>query len=144
VQDDFGDLDDNSRFEAQAVIRALAGGDKEDGDSPLRAETEDFILCFGEHPTVTKNSSGRIYPTLALAVVDIAPDAEAFQQIAGDIGNPLIFSLDKKGFIACRHNGKTARVLCPNLLHKLAEEWVMQGGLPGRWRQGVFTETCQK
>jgi len=137
VQDDFGDLDDNSRFEAQAVIRALAGGDKEDGDSPLRAETEDFILCFGEHPTVTKNSSGRIYPTLALAVVDIAPDAEAFQQIAGDIGNPLIFSLDKKGFIACRHNGKTARVLCPNLLHKLAEEWVMQGGLPGRWRQRV-------
>lgn len=137
TQDDFGELDENSRFEAQAVIRALAGDGGEESDSPFRAESDDFILCFGEHPTVTKKSSGRVHPTLALAVVDIAPDEQAFQQIAGDIANPQTFSRDKKGFIACRHNGKTARVLCPNLLLGLANSWVEQGGAPGRWRQRV-------
>lgn len=137
TQDDFEEFDENSRFEAQAVIRALAGDSGEDAHSPLRAESDDFILCFGEHPTVTKNSSGRVHPTLALAVVDIAPDEQAFQQIAGDIANPQTFSRDKKGFIACRHNGKTARVLCPNLLLGLASSWVEQGGALGRWRQRV-------
>lgn len=137
TQDDFGDLDDNSRFEAQAVIRALAGDGGEETHSPFRAESDDFVLCFGEHPTVTKNSIGQIYLTLALAVVDIAPDEQAFQQIAGDIANPQTFSRDKKSFIACRHNGKTARVLCPNLLLALSSSWVEQGGAPGRWRQRV-------
>ncbi len=137
TQDDFGELDENSRFEAQAVIRALAGDGGEESDSPFRAESEDFILSFSEHPTVTKNSSGRVHPTLALAVVDIAPDEQAFQQIAGDIANPQTFSRDKKGFIACRFNNKTARVLCPDLLVDLKSSWVQQAGAPGRWRQRV-------
>ncbi len=137
TQDDFGEFDENSRFEAQAVIRALAGDSGEETHSRFRAESDDFVLCFGEHPTVTKNSSGRIYPTLVLAVVEIAADEQAFQQIAGDTGNPQTFSRDKKGFIACRHNGKTARVLCPHLLLDLESSWVQQGGIPGRWRQRV-------
>jgi DNA phosphorothioation-dependent restriction protein DptH len=137
TQDDFGDLDENDRFEAQAIIRALAGDTGEEPGSPFRAESEEFILLFGEQATVTKNSIGRVYPTLALAVVDIAQDEPAFQQIASDIANPHIFSLDKKGYIACRHNGKTARVLCPNLLRDLAICWAEQGGSIGRWRQRV-------
>ncbi len=138
TQDDFEEFDENSRFEAQTVIRALVGDGGEESDNPFRAKSDDFILCFGEHPTVTKNSSGRVHPTLALAVVDIAPDEQAFQQIAGDIANPQTFSFDKKGFIACRHNGKTARVFCPNVLHGLARSWaVEQGGAVGRWRQRV-------
>ncbi len=137
TQDDFEDLDENSRFDAQAVIRALVVDGGEESDNPFRAESDDFILCFGEHPTLTRNSSGRVHVTMALAVADIAPDEQAFQQIASGIANPQTFSRDKKGFIACRHNGKTARVLCPNLLLDLANSWVEKGGGLGRWRQRV-------
>ena len=140
TQDDFGDLDENSRFEAQAVIRALAGDSDEEAPSPFRAESDDFILCFGEHPTVTRNSSGRIHPTLALAVVDIAPAEQDFLQIASDVANPQIFNRDKKGFIVCRHGGKTARVLCPNLLLDLAKSWFQESGTVGRWRQRVRSD----
>ena len=137
VQDDFGELDENSRFEAQVVIRALVGDGGEADDSPYRAVSAEFVVCFGDRETPTKNSTGTVYPTLALAVVQIAPDAAAFDAIAKNISSPQVFSRDKKGFITCRHDGKSARVLCPNLLLDLAHDWVAQGGVPGRWRVRV-------
>ena len=137
VQEDFVELDENSRFEAQVLIRALAGDGGEADDSPYRAVSEEFVVCFGERDTITKNSTGTVYPTLALAVVQIAPDAASFDVIAKSISSAQVFSRDKKGFITCRHDGKSARVLCPNLLLGLARDWVAQGGIPGRWRVRV-------
>ncbi|SDF81814.1 hypothetical protein SAMN05216466_101172 [Paraburkholderia phenazinium] len=137
VQDDFVELDENSRFEAQVLIRALAGDGGEADDSPYRAVSEEFVICFGEREAATKNSTGTVYPTLALAVVQIAPDAAAFDVIARSISSVQVFSRDKKGFITCRHEGKSARVLCPNLLLDLANDWATHGGVPGRWRVRV-------
>ena len=137
VQDDFVELDENSRFEAQVVIRALAGDGGEADDSPYRAVSAEFVVCFGERETTTKNSTGTVYPTLALAVVQIAPDSAAFDAIAKSISSPQVFSRDKRGFITCRHGGKSARVLCPKLLLDLAHDWAAQGGVPGRWRVRV-------
>ena len=137
VQDDFVELDENSRFEAQVVIRALVGDGGEAEDSPFRAVSTEFVVCFGDRETPTKNSTGTVYSTLALAVVQIAPDAAAFDVIAKSIGSAQVFSRDKRGFITCRHGGKSARVLCPNLLLDLAHDWVAQGGVPGRWRVRV-------
>jgi hypothetical protein len=73
-QEDFIELDENSRFEAQVLIRALVGDGGEADDSPYRAESDEFVICFGERETTTRNSTGTVYPTLALAVVQIAPD----------------------------------------------------------------------
>lgn len=140
TQDDFVELDENSRFEAQIVIRALAGDGGEAEDSPYRAMSEEFVICFGERDAPTKNSTGTVYPTLALAVVQIAPDAAAFDMIANSISSAQVFSRDKKGFVTCRHEGKSARVLCPNLLLDLAADWVAKGGIPGRWRVRVRTD----
>ena len=140
VQEDFGELDENARYEAQVVIRALAGDGGEADDSPYRAVSEEFVICFGDREGVTKNSVGPVYPTLALAVLQIAPIAAAFEAIAKNIGSAQVFSRDKKGFITCRHEGKSARVLCPNLLLDLARDWVAQGGVPGRWRVRVRTD----
>jgi len=137
VQDDFVELDENSRFEAQVVIRALVGDGGEADDSPFRAVSTEFVVCFGDRETTTKNSTGTVYSTLALAVVQIAPDAAAFDVVAKSIGSAQVFSRDRRGFITCRHDGKSARVLCPNLLLDLAHDWVAQGGVPGRWRVRV-------
>ncbi len=137
VQDDFVELDENSRFEAQVVIRALVGDGGEADDSPFRAVSTEFVVCFGDRETTTKNSTGTVYSTLALAVVQIAPDAAAFDVVAKSIGSAQVFSRDRRGFITCRHGGKSARVLCPNLLLDLAHDWVAQGGVPGRWRVRV-------
>lgn len=137
TQGDFGDLDEDSRFEAQVVIRALAGEEKDREHGRFQATSEEFVLCFGDRPSVTKNSVGRIYPSLALAVADIAPTADAFDEIARRTSDGQIFSRDRNGFISCRYEGKTGRVFCPDLLLKLAHSWVEQGGAPGWWRQRI-------
>jgi DNA phosphorothioation-dependent restriction protein DptH len=137
VQEDFVELDENSRFEAQVVIRALSGDGGEAEDSPYRAVTEEFVVCFGDHEPTTRNSVGSVFPTLALAALHIAPDAEAFDNISRSINSAQVFSRDRRGFIICRYNGKSARVLCPDLLLHLARDWTAQGGMPGRWRMRV-------
>jgi DNA phosphorothioation-dependent restriction protein DptH len=137
VQEDFVELDENSRFEAQVLVRALSGDGGEAEDSRYRAVTDEFVVCFGDRETTTRNSIGSVFPTLALAVVQIAPDAAAFEFIAKSINSAQVFSRDKKGFITCRHNGKSTRVLCPDLLLELAQDWIAHGGVPGRWRMRV-------
>lgn len=136
-QDDFGELEENARFEAQIVIRALVAEQivPDEGEaSPFRVESEDFILCFGESTQAIKSNSGNVFPTLALAALQVAPDVDAFDELADSPGNKQLFSLDGKGYITCRIGTKAARVLCPNLLLELARDWVIKGGSPGRWR----------
>ena len=105
TQDDFDDLEENARFEAQVIIGALGG-------SACEAESEDFLLCFGETATSAKSSTGKVRPTLALALAHLAADDEIFKQLALDPGNSSIFSTDKNGFITCRLDGKVGRVFC--------------------------------
>jgi len=139
-QDDFGELEPNARFEAQVVVRALVAEliVLEEGEaSPFRVESEDFILCFGESTQAIKSNSGNVFPTLALAALQVAPDVAAFDLLADSPGNKQLISLDAKGYITCRIGTKAARVLCPNLLLELARDWVIQGGSPGRWRLSI-------
>lgn len=139
-QDDFGELEESARFEAEIVIRALVAENisiDEVEESPFRTVSEDFILCFGETTQSTKSSAGNVFPTLALAAIQVAPDVESFDRLADSPGNKQAFSLDSKGYITCRSDGKAARVFCPKLLLDLASDWVVTGGAPGRWRLKV-------
>lgn len=143
TQDDFGELEEDSRFEAEVVITALVGDGlslEDGGESPFRATSEDFILCFGDSIHASRASAGNVYATLALAAIHVAPDAETFDRLASDPANKHAFSLDSKGYVTCRNDGKSARVLCPNLLLDLAQDWIAKGGIPGRWRQRVRSD----
>jgi len=133
TQDDFDDLDEDARFEAEVIIRAL-------GDHPCEATSEDFVLCFGVPDEAAKSSAGTVYSTLALAVAHLAPDAETFKQLARNPGNRGFFSTDKKGFIACRLNGKVGRVFCPPLIAEFGKDWVNREGVLGRWRLTVHSD----
>ncbi len=140
TQDDFGELGESARFEAEVVIRALTAEallEGEDQESPFRALSEDFILCFGETDKPAKTSAGSVYPTLALAAIQVAKERVEFEQLADNPGDKQAFSRDAKGYIACRVDGKAARVLCPNLLLDLAADWVVHQGEPGRWQLKV-------
>lgn len=139
TQDDFGEIEESARFEAVVVIRALVAGtfrdeENEGEDNPLRASSEDFILCFGETNQIARSSAGNVYPTLALAAIQVAKDGEAFTRLADDPADKHAFSRDAKGYITCRVGGKAGRVLCPNLLMDLAQDWALHGGVPGRWQ----------
>ncbi|MBK8115442.1 MAG: hypothetical protein IPK44_13380, partial [Candidatus Accumulibacter sp.] len=138
TQDDFGDLEGSERFEAEVLIRALTAeallvDDAE--DNPYQAVSEDFILCFGQTIDQTaKSSAGNVFPSLALAAIQVAKDGETFKRLADNPGDKQAFSTDRKGYIACRVDGKAARVLCPNLLLDLAADWAVHQGDPGRWK----------
>ncbi len=141
TQDDFGDLEGSERFQAEVVIRALTAeallaDDAE--DNPYQAVSEDFILCFGQTVDQTaKSSAGNVFPSLALAAIQVAKDGETFKRLADNPGDKQAFSADRKGYIACRVDGKAARVLCPNLLLDLVADWAVHQGDPGRWQLKV-------
>lgn len=130
TQDDFEDIEESARFEAQVFIRAL-------GENAFETISEDFVLCFGETDKPAKSSAGKVFPTLALAIAHIAPDNDSFKCLARDPGNRQFFGSDAKGYISCRWEGKVAKVFSPPLLSKLGKDWVDRAGALGRWRLQV-------
>lgn len=133
TQDDFEDLEGDSRFEAQVVIRTL-------GESKVEATSEDFVLCFGEMVKPTKSSTGKVFSSMSLAVAHVASSMEEFKRLACDPGNRNYFGKDEKGFITCRLEGKIGRVFCPPLLSKLSRDWFERGGALGRWKLTIRTD----
>ena len=82
TQDDFGDLEGNERFEAEVAIRALTEATLPESNaegSSHHAISEDFILCFGVNEQPAKSSAGNVFPSLALAAIQVARDGEAFK-----------------------------------------------------------------
>jgi len=130
-QDDFGELDENSRFEAQVVIRAL-------NHEVEPCESDDFLVLFGDPPDkAAKNSAGQIFASLALAAIQVAPDQETWNRLLEEPHNGNFFQRDKKGYITCRGPQRAARVFSPPLLDRLAKEWSERQGQLGRWRLKV-------
>lgn len=92
---------------------------------------------------LTRNADDRLElrlsleDSLALAAIQVAKEREDFDRLADNPGDRQAFSRDAKGYIACRMDGKAARVLCQNLLLDLAADWVVHGGETGRWRLKV-------
>lgn len=133
TEEDFEELDEQARFEAQVRIRVL-------GDNPREVESEDFVLCFGRIDAPAQSSTGKVFDTLSLAVANLAPDNETFKRLATKPNDHSVFSTDKKGFITCRLGGKVGRVFCPPLITNLATDWIKREGSLGRWRLRVRSD----
>lgn len=137
--EDFSDLQESSRLTAKVEIRTL-GQHSPGADDAIRAESEDFEICIGEpEEEQAASTAGIIYPTLALAVIQIAPDIATWNRLVSEPGGEH-FKLDK-GYISCKikDKGKTkaARVFCPPLIQRLADDWFTRNGQPGRWKVEV-------
>lgn len=131
--EDFSGLTENSSLTAKVEIRAL-------GQEGIIAESENFEICFGEpDEDESAPTAGIIYPTLALAAIQVAPDIEAWKRLVSE-PDGAHFKFDKN-YVSCqfKDKGKTkpARVFCPPLIQRLAEDWFAHNGQPGRWKVAV-------
>ena len=130
-QDDFDELDEDARFQAQVRVAAL-------GDDCEPAESEVFVLCFGEPAAgPTTSSAGRTAPSLALAAAQVADDWESFKHLGKNPQDPSLFETDKKGFVLCKHKDRVAKVFSPPLFRNLCNDWIEREGAVGRWRLRV-------
>ena len=130
-QDDFDELDEDARFQAQVRVSAL-------GDDCEPAESEAFVLCFGEPAAGhTAASAGKTAASLALAVAQIAEDWETFKHLGKNPQDPALFATDGKGFVVCKHNDRVAKVFSPPLFRDLCNDWREREGAVGRWRLRV-------
>ncbi|MBK1650310.1 ATP-binding protein [Rhabdochromatium marinum] len=130
--EDFDELDEDARFDAQVEIRSLGAEGKS-----RQATSEDFFICFGDPPEQTASTAGRSFPTLALALADVATDRDDWRAYVDTPGDRERFSIDKEGVIACRSRKRKARVPTSKLLLKLARDWVARQGEIGRWQLRV-------
>jgi hypothetical protein len=127
--EDFEDLDDSSKLEAYVEISAPAQA----AVKPQR--TEDFIIVFGETPSVERVSSGELFRCLAdgLVQAESREAVETFldQRQKGEQARP-----DKHGFVSCRLPGmrRGFRVERPRLLQEVESDWPRHGDdAVGRW-----------
>jgi len=137
--EDFTDLQESSSLTAKVEIRVL-GQESSAAEDATRAESEDFMICIGEpeedQPAAT---AGIVYPTLALAAIQVAPDIDAWNRLVSEPeGGHFKFDKDHVG-CQFKDKGKTkaARVFCPQLIQRLADDWLTQNGQPGRWKVAV-------
>jgi DNA phosphorothioation-dependent restriction protein DptH len=130
-QDDFDELDEHARFQAQVRVSAV-------GDDCEPAESEVFVLCFGEPAAgKTAGSAGKTAPSLALAAAQVADDWESFKLLGKNPQDPSLFQTDDKGFVLCKQNDRVAKVFSPPLFRDLCNDWTERDGAVGRWRLRV-------
>ncbi len=139
--EDFSDLPEGSRLTAKVEIYVLG---QDSTDDQISAESEDFVICIGEPPGENQPAltAGKGYLTLALAAIQVAPDIEAWNRLFDEPGGEH-FKFDKD-HVCCqfKKKGRTlaARVYCPPLITRLAEDWRTRNGKPGRWKVSVWAD----
>jgi DNA phosphorothioation-dependent restriction protein DptH len=129
TNEDFGDLDENARYEAKVRISAVGVKMVEP------AESDEFLLCFGEKPpdkTVTAGTGKAIRSPVEGAIT--LPTEEEFDQACIKPPNDL-FSEDKKGYVLYRPKSGQGgfKVPRPALLKVVEESWHQQPDKPVRW-----------
>lgn len=128
--DDF-ELDEGSKFEALARVRAI-------GNEEIEEVTEDFLLMFGEKPDSVKSSAGKAYRAIVEGAILIEEKADFVAACKNDRN----FGRDAKGHITFRFQADgakpcNAKMYCPQLLHTIEEDWGIRSGAIGRWQVAV-------
>lgn len=126
TSDDFESIDENAKFEARVLVKAI-------GDQDIEARTEDFVLRFGSAEERTRSSSASVQRSLVEAAIAIE-SREDFEIVMREHQNPCYYSHDKKGYITFRYRSKSGKVFCPPLLKTIEKDWVDRNGAVGRWK----------
>ncbi len=116
--EDFEDLDESSKLEAYVEVSAPA-------QAAVKPErTEDFIIVFGEAPSVERVSSGELFRCLADGLVQ-AESRDALETFLDQRQKGEQATADKHGFVSCRLPGmrRGFRVERPRLLQEVEANW---------------------
>ena len=114
VYDDF-ELEEGDKFEAVIQIKVV-------GNENISAETEDFVLCFGEVSSSTRSSAGGEERALVEGAINLE-SREDFEEACRKYNDPQHYGRDTKGFITFRFQNKRAKVFCPRLLRDIEIDW---------------------
>jgi len=118
TKDDFT-LPEDGIYEAKVCVSVV-------GKPEIECESEDFIIRSGEIEDTKHESTAKTKRALIEGVIDIV-DKDEFQDACTLVNK---YSIDKKGYIVFRHNGKATKVSCPPLMARIDREWL---GEIGRW-----------
>lgn len=127
--EDFEELDSSSKLEAYVEVSAPAQA------AVKAARTEDFIIVFGQAPSVERISSGEVFRCLADGLVQ-AESREALETFLEQRQKGEQACADKHGFVSCRLPGmrRGFRVERPRLLQEVEADWPRHGDDSiGRW-----------
>ncbi len=133
TDEEFVELDEDSKFDARVVIKALGVEGVEE------QETEDFILAFGDVTGSVKTSSGLTVRAVIEGMINLETRDDVVEACKKR-GNSQIWDEDKKGFVVFRTAGKGARVYRPALIKQLEGAWKEEAGAVGRWCIKVRTD----
>lgn len=134
VYDDF-ELEEGAKFEAVIQIKVV-------GSENISAETEDFVLCFGEGPSSISSGAGGEVRALSEGAI-MLDNQENFSDACRKYNDPLHYGRDTKGFITFRYQNKRAKVFCPKLLRDIEVDWGNRKGQIGRWKIQVRNDGTQ-
>lgn len=134
VYDDF-ELEEGAKFEAVIQIKVV-------GNENISAETEDFVLCFGEgHSSISSSAGGEVRAISEGAIM--LESKEDFADACRKYSNPQHYGRDAKGFVTFRYQNKRAKVFCPRLLRDIEADWGNRKGQIGRWKIQVRNDGTQ-
>jgi hypothetical protein len=133
TDEEFAELDDDSKFDAKVIVRALGV------DGLEEQETEDFILAFGDVTGAVKSSSGLTVRAVVEGMINLE-SREDLVEACRKRSNIQIWDEDKKGFVVFRTAGKGARVYRPALIKQIEQAWLDEDGAVGRWSIKVRTD----
>ena len=126
TNEDFEDLDQDSKFEA--IVRVVAIG----SDSVEPATTEEFLLQFGQAPERATAGSGRRVRSLVEGVIS----AKSIEDFVASCDDSTTVVEDRQGFITFRpkaFSGTSSRVHRPPFLKLIESKWSAMDGTAGRW-----------
>ena len=127
TNDDFDDLEEDSSISAKVVISVI-GNDEID-----KQESEEFLIHYGEPPDTPSGGAGRKVRTFSEGLIDLQDRAEA----AAVVDDSSHWAFDEKRSTALLRTRGSRRlsyqVPCPPLIREIENQWIGQGGAPGRW-----------
>lgn len=126
TRDDFSSLPEDALLSAKVVVSVLDNQDIEP------KESEEFTICFGDHPSPEVLGLRETIRTFSEGLADLE-DRDSVSAIAT---RPSAIE-DPKGFVVLRtkdqNTRRTFRVLRPSLVAEVEEDWIARGGQIGRW-----------
>jgi len=126
--DDFPELDESAKFEAQVIITAI------DVDNVEPAESEEFLLLSGTKPDVTPVGQGKTVRCAVEGIISLERREEALA-CWHDRADTNRFREDAKGYIVVRPHGsgKSFRIFRPSLTKEVEAQWGANPTAIARW-----------
>lgn len=125
--DDFTDLSEDALIPAKVVVSVL-------GDKQKKAESEDFMIRFGDPPSIQLGGGGKTVRTFSEGLIELDSREMVSELVSATLSTRKPLPVDAKGCVQLRTpQRKTLRVFQPPLLEKVEEKWAWSNGAIGRW-----------